>query len=245
MHMKRQDVLPAPLPGAVTQAAQQILEFKIDRLQSRRTAIEFFTPQHYEPGYAYPLVVWLHGPGDNERQLRRVMPLTSTRNYVAAAPRAPRHDGSTAGMTFRWDQKQRDIDVAAARVLQTVRVAQKRYNIHPQRIFLAGYLGGGAMAIRLALRNPELFAGAASIGGGFPQGCSPLARLSEARSLPMLMIHLQKSNRYPESQLCEDLRLLHTAGMKIDLHQYLCGDELSTDMFEDLNRWLMQKVCGG
>ena len=27
-----------------------------------------FQPIHYEKGYAYPLVVWLHGPGGNERR---------------------------------------------------------------------------------------------------------------------------------------------------------------------------------
>ena len=41
-----------------------------------------FTPLHYERNYAYPLIVWLHGPGDDERQVTRVMPLVSMRNYV-------------------------------------------------------------------------------------------------------------------------------------------------------------------
>ena len=47
-----------------------------------------FGPQHYEPQYAYPLIVWLHGRGDDERQLLRVMPHVSMRNYVAVAPAA-------------------------------------------------------------------------------------------------------------------------------------------------------------
>ena len=46
-----------------------------------------FAPLHYEPGYSYPLLVWLHGPGCDERQLLRIMPLVSMRNYVAVAPR--------------------------------------------------------------------------------------------------------------------------------------------------------------
>ena len=47
-----------------------------------------FVPLHYEPNYAYPLIVWLHGAQDDERQLKRVMPFISLRNYVAVAPRA-------------------------------------------------------------------------------------------------------------------------------------------------------------
>ena len=31
-----------------------------------------FTPQHYERNYAYPLLVWLHGPGDDERLARQL-----------------------------------------------------------------------------------------------------------------------------------------------------------------------------
>ena len=46
-----------------------------------------FAPQHYESGYSYPLLVWLHGPGCDERQLLRIMPQISMRNYVAIAPR--------------------------------------------------------------------------------------------------------------------------------------------------------------
>src|SRR5580658_5486284 len=46
-----------------------------------------FAPMHYEPGYSYPLLVWLHGAGCDERQLLRIMPLVSMRNYVAVAPR--------------------------------------------------------------------------------------------------------------------------------------------------------------
>src|SRR5437016_9189131 len=46
-----------------------------------------FTPLHYERNYAYPLIVWLHGPRDNERQVAQVMPLVSMRNYIAVGPR--------------------------------------------------------------------------------------------------------------------------------------------------------------
>ena len=46
-----------------------------------------FAPMHYESNYAYPLIVWLHGANDDERQLKRIMPFVSLRNYVAVSPR--------------------------------------------------------------------------------------------------------------------------------------------------------------
>lgn len=52
---------------------------------SGRGPYSLFGPLHYEANYAYPLIVWLHGPGDDEHQLRRIMPAISLRNYVAVA----------------------------------------------------------------------------------------------------------------------------------------------------------------
>src|SRR4051794_19841644 len=51
------------------------------------TQCAVFAPLHYESNYAYPLLVWLHGPGDDESQLKRIMPLISMRNYVGVGPR--------------------------------------------------------------------------------------------------------------------------------------------------------------
>ena len=39
------------------------------------TVHSLFAPLKYEPGYAYPLLVWLHGLHGDERQLLRIMPL--------------------------------------------------------------------------------------------------------------------------------------------------------------------------
>ena len=58
---------------------------------SQDTVYTLFAPLHYEPGYSYPLIVWLHGHGNDERQLVRIMPLVSMRNYVAVAPRGTLH----------------------------------------------------------------------------------------------------------------------------------------------------------
>ena len=58
------------------------------------------TPLHYERNYAYPLVVWLHGPGGDERQVTRVMPLVSSRNYAAVGPRGTIADSSNPDQVF-------------------------------------------------------------------------------------------------------------------------------------------------
>src|SRR3954453_23077042 len=66
-----------------------------------------FIPQRYEPNYAYPLLVLLHGRGGDEQQMVRAMPALSWRNYVGLSLRGPetvhrrdRHAGYGWGPAF-------------------------------------------------------------------------------------------------------------------------------------------------
>jgi phospholipase/carboxylesterase len=201
-----------------------------------------FAPVHYESGYAYPLVVWLHGAGGNERQLRQIMPLVSDRNFVGVAPRGTcAHEDSGQ---FDWRQTSREIAEAESRVFASVAMAERRFNIHPDGVFLAGHDSGGTMALRIAWSNPRRFAGVAAIGGPIPADLCPFGRINEIRSLPCLLASARQSRAYPEDRVCRDLRLLHAAGCEVDLWHYVRGDELSTPTFAKLNRWLMALVCG-
>lgn len=204
-----------------------------------------FAPLHYEAGYAYPLIVWLHGPGDDEHQLKRIMPLVSMRNYVSIAPRGTLPictDQQQEG--FTWRQTSEGIAQAEQRVMGAIDIACERYNIASHRIFVAGFQTGGTMAFRMALNNPEKFAGALSLGGPFPQGQQPLRRLNDLRQLPLYIAAGTESQLYPQAAICQDLKLFHSAGMSVDVRQYPCEDELTTVMLADVNRWVMDRVCG-
>jgi len=197
-------------------------------------------PLHYERNYAYPLLVWLHDAGGNEQELKRIMPLVSLRNYVSLAVRGT----SQTHAGFGWPETADGILAAEARVAEAVDQTRQRFNVHPGRIFLAGSGAGGTMAIRLALRSPDRIAGAASIGGAFPQKHSPLARLAGIRRSRLLIMHCRDSFTYPVEQVCNELALFHAAGMSVTLRQYTCGDELTTQMLRDLDVWLMEQVTG-
>lgn len=197
-------------------------------------------PLHYERNYAYPLVVWLHGAGGDESELKRVMPLVSLRNYVALAVRGTCRSAGGYG----WAATESGILVAARRIAEGVAQVQQRFHVHPQRVFLAGYGAGGTLALRLALAAPDRYAGAASIGGCFPTGHAPLATLNAARRAPLLIMHCRDSQSYTVDRVCAELSLFHAAGMTVTLRQYPCGDELTTQMLRDLDVWLMEQVTG-
>lgn len=244
--MKRLDT-PAPptLTPHLHVQQDKIFEYRIRRDVAQGCPLELFTPLHYEPGYAYPLIVWLHGACDNEAQLRRIMPLTSTRNFVAVGPRGTiRHERTTSHgfPTYYWSQDERSVSLASRRVEMAIESATEQYNIHERRIFLAGYQDGGTMALRLAFQNPERYAGVVSIGGPMPRGNAPLRNFAQCESLPILLMHCHESTYFPEAQLCEDIRLGHSARLRMDIREYLCGDGMVTDMLDDLNGWVMGQI---
>jgi phospholipase/carboxylesterase len=99
------------------------------------------------------------------------------------------------------------------------------------------------MALRLALGSPDYFAGVLSIGGGLPTTARPLARLHEVRGLNVFLATGRESAAYPESEVCANLRLLHAAGMSLNLRLYPGGDDVTTGMLADMDRWIMEHVA--
>lgn len=238
--MNRISALPAPpasSKSAVARVKRPVLPAVTPRHESPNCLL---APLHYERNYAYPLLVWLHGPEGNERELKRVMPLVSLRNYVSVAVRGP----AAERRGFGWPETADSILAAESRIDDAVAQARQKFNVHPERIYLAGYGTGGTMGLRLALRRPDRYASAASLTGQFPVGHAPLSRLAAIRQSRLLIMHCRDSQTYPVDRVCQELALFHAAGLSVTLRQYPCGDELTTQMLSDLDVWLMEQVTG-
>lgn len=222
------------------------------------TPLTLFNPLHYEPNYAYPLFVWLHGAGADERQLPRLMPYLSMRNYVAVAPRGTIGVSAPRGRhRYRWPLAPQHVESAMHRIVDSIREARDRFNIAPHRIFLAGADDGGTLALRVALQYPDMFAGVLSAGGLLPTGGAPLARLSAARGLPVFFAWREEDEQCARGAVCRNLRLLHAAGFDVALRLYAGGQSESTEavadpsddavtrlVLADMDRWMMQLVTG-
>ena len=232
------------------------------RCASRKQGGDYllFSPIHYEPGYAYPLIIWFHRPGADETELFRVMPKLSLRNYVAAAPRGLTIDEAQSGPMIRqrpidglagqfrplydWPETEQGIEEAENRVFETIGRSKLRCNIADRRVFLAGIDSGGTMALRIGARNPERIAGVVSFSGSFPTSHLPLQRWSQIRDLPMMMAVGARNPVFSPESVSEQLRLFHTAGMSVSIRQYKTADETTPQMFQDANRWIMEQVTG-
>lgn len=211
------------------------------------TEYSLFAPLHYEKGYAYPLLVWLHAAGqENERQLMKIMPLVSMRNYAAVAPRGFSVSAEkTAEPSYDWPQTPGHIAETERRVFAGIDAAMRKLHIAERRIFIAGFGAGGSMAFRLAMHHPQRFAGVISLCGEFPQSHCPLRFWDHARKMPVMLALGRDSSTYSPAMACRDLRLFHSAGLTISLRQYPCGQQLAPDMLRDLDRWIMDEIANG
>ena len=201
-----------------------------------------FAPMHYEPGYAYPLIVWLHDSDSNEQELRQVMPLVSMRNYVAIAPRGT-SEGSRQRGRFDWRQ--------TSDAIESVPRPNRRLRHHcagavqhppaanlPRRPRLRRHHGfTNRLECPRPLRRRRRHQRPAA-----PHS-SPMRRVNELRQLPCLLATSRDHLSYPSAQVCQDLRLLHIAGCTVALRQYPGSDYLTSNMLSDLDRWLMELVC--
>jgi len=167
----------------------------------------------------------------------------SVRNYVGMSLRGvvPSEEHESY---YTWDQHPSHIENTMEDVLKCVELASQRFSIAANRVFLVGNDVGGTMALRLALSNPGAFAGAVSLGGPMPCDNMPLRGINQARSTPLMIAHCRDSNVYTTDDVCSDLRLLHSAGMKVALRVYPCKQEVTTEMLKDVNGWVMEQVSG-
>jgi phospholipase/carboxylesterase len=206
----------------------------------------FFTPLGYEPGYDYPLLVWLAGGSAPDRtdgfDLGRVMKRVSLRNFVAVQPVVSPVDRSGAscrptGALFSGSSLEDAVWRSIDRVCE-------RIAIHPGRIFLVGQGAGGADAFRIGCRHPRDFAGIVSLGGPFPHGEALFAQLADVRRLPMLYCCQRSTAAAQAEHTDRTLRLFHAAGAALAMRIYPANDDLSRLALADVNRWLMDEVCG-
>jgi phospholipase/carboxylesterase len=210
----------------------------------RPLPVRTFLPTGYEPNYAYPLLVFLHGRGGNERQVLRLAPRLSRRNYVCIGIRGPIETGPrpSGRMGFSWGAPGQHDTLIEDYVFQAVEHTRLKYHIHSERIFLAGICEGATTAYCLGLSFPERFGGVISLNGAIPRRGGPLLRLPEVRQLKVMIGHGIANSLTPLTMAQADHSLLYTAGLDVRMHTYPATHKLHQDMLRDVNRFLMDAI---
>lgn len=209
-------------------------------VQSSQRPHAVYLPEHYEAGYAYPLIVWFHRDGASEAELAQVMPSVSDRNYIGVALRGD----CTSGTGYAWSATGAQSPELMEDVRSIVTSLRRQYHIHSERIYLAGFGSGATTAIQLMLNKPEWFGGVISFSGEMPKTDAPLMHVDDLKDKRILLATSLGSSTTRVGDVVAAGRLLYSAGMQVGTRVYQGVENSPTKkMLRDLDSWLMDAIC--
>ncbi len=216
--------------------------YKSEVVGSGSWPLHTFLPTGYEPNYPYPLLVFLHGEGASAESVLKLAPWLSRRNFICIGLRGPVPcpEGEQADR-YSWG-REAEQDVVEEYVLRSIEQTRRKYHIHSERIYLAGFHEGTEPVYRLGLTQPEKFAGIVALNGCLPREGRPLFRPSEVRKLRVLIGHGLDNTTTPVALARADQRLLFTAGLDVEFKCYATNHAIHPDMLRDVNRWIIDRI---
>jgi phospholipase/carboxylesterase len=99
--------------------------------------------------------------------------------------------------------------------------------------------------MRIAMREPDRFAGVVSLGGRYPSGSIRNVIQLRARRMPMLWQWGRQNPDFQTDLLKSDFRSLMAIGGQVEVRQYPGDDEMDTVVLADLNDWIMRRIVSG
>jgi predicted esterase len=161
-----------------------------------------FLPESFNPDTKYPLIVFLHGSGMDERQLMPgLVSLFGSRGYPIIAPKAR---GLSSGYSGDSGED----------VFECIEHFVSLYpNIRSDRIFLMGFSMGGTGTWRLGILKPDYFRGLVIISGDVkPEMLKQIDRLREQN---IFIIHGAKDLAIPIGATRQAVGALKSLGANV------------------------------
>lgn len=199
-------------------------------------------PRGYEPGYAYPLIVWFHEAAADERQLVDVLPFISDQNYAGLAVRGPLPVLNGLPGQRRWSLADRFLHLLEDELAVGLQHAAEHINVNWDRVVVAGLGQGATVALRMLLRRPEWFAGAACVGAEWVPG-TRLEAWGQYRHKPLWLGHIRGWSPVWSRAAVRQARLLRTAGFNVVTHVTDFDDADPANLGLIIDRWLMSSLC--
>ncbi|MGD9855666.1 MAG: alpha/beta hydrolase [Planctomycetaceae bacterium] len=200
------------------------------------------TPLHYEPGYSYPLIVWFHDRGADERELLTVLPHISERNYAGLSLRGPLPVGNGLPGQRRWSLADGYLNLLEDELAVCLSHVADRVNIHWDRVIAAGMGQGATLALRMLLRRPEWFAGAACLGGEWTSR-HRFDWWGRYADKPVWLGHIRGWSTETSRAAVRYSGLMKTAGLDVTRRMIEFDDAAPGSIGREVDRWLLQSLC--
>jgi phospholipase/carboxylesterase len=203
-------------------------------------------------------VIWLHGLGADGHDFEAIVPeldLPDSLGVRFVFPHAPMQPVTINGgaiMRAWYDvcgldgQRREDGDgvrASQARIEELI-AREKARGIPAERLVLAGFSQGGAIALQTGLRHAERLAGIMALSTYLPLASTLAAEASAPnRATPIFMAHGQYDGLIPIDRAVVSRRQLEAAGYAIQWHAYPMEHAVCADEIADVSAWL-QRVLG-
>ncbi|HEY6131449.1 MAG TPA: carboxylesterase [Halioglobus sp.] len=200
-------------------------------------------------------VIWLHGLGADGHDFEPIVPqlrLPADLPVRFVFPHAPElsitvFGGQRVRAWFDFDPGV-GVDLAGLNksTLQIQDLIQNEIDngIPAERIVLAGFSQGGAMAFHTGLYYRKRLAGILALSTFLAEGEKLAFAKSEANArIPILMCHGQQDTMVPIAMGKSSLANLTGAGYAVEWREYPMGHEVCLEEIQQISRWL-QTVLG-
>jgi len=196
-------------------------------------------------------VVWLHGLGADGHDFEPIVPELRVNVPVRFVfPHAPvRPVTINGGMQMRawydilgFDRRAKEdaagIQASAAAVTELIDREIER-GLSSDRIVLAGFSQGGAIALHTALRSPKPLAGVLALSTYLPLATTLASERSAANAaIPLFMAHGTDDPVLPFGLAETSRRALEALGYVVDWHAYRMAHSVCMEEVRAIGAWL-------
>jgi len=207
-------------------------------------------------------VIWLHGLGADGHDFEPIVPeleISGQADLRFVFPHAPvRPVTINGGMSMRaWydvmsldrtgPQDEAGIRESSAALVSLIEREHQK-GIAYDRIVLAGFSQGGAIAMHTAMRFPHKLAGLMVLSSWMPLESTieeEVTRSAEAqaRDLPVLMAHGTFDPMLPLAAGQHARELMQGAGYSVKWHEYPMAHAVCAEEVVEIRNWLLEIFC--
>ncbi len=202
-------------------------------------------------------IIWLHGLGADGHDFESIVPQLNLPNDLAIRfifPHAPSMPVSLNGgyiMPAWYDIKQNDLGVEhdrhgiqqSSQSIQLLIEQEQMRGIAPDRIILAGFSQGAAMALHLGLRQNNKLAGIMALSGCLLLPTETADWQPDANVPPIFMAHGKHDPVVTYSLGKSACSQLQSHNYSVQWHSYPMEHSVCIEETRDIGQWIQQILC--
>ena len=203
-------------------------------------------------------VVWLHGLGADGHDFAPIVPELVRKHWPALrfvfphAPVRPVTINNGVSMRAWYDivgldfATRADTAGVAQSVAQATALIEREHarRIPAERVLLAGFSQGGAVALAAGLRRKTPLAGIVALSTYLPDAQAAAAEKTEAAlAQPVFMAHGSSDPVIPLVHAQRSMELLQALGVPVQWHRYPMAHQVCMEEIRDLGDWMERRFA--